>query len=94
MFSDGLFSNCLFEIFECAAQVEQEQYGKPDQVNQSEDGEDVHARRQLVAFVVFDEAVVQPGEHGSGNEGGNHGEFEQFGHRAVEPKNQIGRAHV
>ena len=85
--SDGLFYMGLFRRSQDACLVQQEQNGKAGQINQTDNGEEVHAHGQFVAFVAFDEAVVQPSEHWGGNESGNHGEFEQLGHCAVEPEN-------
>ena len=86
-FQTAFFHMDLFRRSQDACLVQQEQNGKAGQINQTDNGEEVHAHGQFVAFVAFNEAVVQPSEHWGGNEGGNHGEFEQLGHCAVEPEN-------
>ena len=62
-FQTAFFSMGLFRRSQDACLVQQEQNGKSGQVNQAEDGKEVHAHGQFVAFVAFDEAVVQPSEH-------------------------------
>lgn len=86
-FQTAFFYMGLFRCSQDACLVQQEQNGKAGQINQTDNGEEVHAHGQFVAFVAFDEAVVQPSEHRGGNEGGDHGEFEQLCHCAVEPEN-------
>ena len=65
-----------------AKQIQDKQQGKADQIYQADDCQQVHRWREFVFFVLFDQAVVEPGEYRRGEEGGNHREFQQG---AIEP---------